>query len=84
MNFNESPLNISLINSVYNFWMEGSNTSVSDPEGKLLFYSNGCKIINAKGKLMLNGDSINPGLIQDIYCSGGGSPLGQRLIAMSR
>lgn len=41
--------------------MEGSNTGMCDKEGNLLFYSNGCKVVNAKGEVMQNGDSINPG-----------------------
>lgn len=62
--------------------MEGSNTTMSDEDGKLLFSSNGCKVINRQGEIMLNGDSINPGLIQSIYCSSGGSPLIQGVIAI--
>jgi len=82
LNFNENPRNISIIKSVNNFWMEGSNTSMSDAEGKLLFYSNGCKIVNAMGEIMQNGDEINPGIIQNNYCAGGGSPLGQGVISI--
>ncbi|HAD15271.1 MAG TPA: hypothetical protein DCF33_22825 [Saprospirales bacterium] len=65
-----------------NIKMEGSNTSMSDPDGNLLFYSNGCKIINAHGGVMLNGDSINPGQIQNFFCPFGGSPIGQGVIAL--
>jgi Secretion system C-terminal sorting domain/Domain of unknown function (DUF4221) len=82
LNFNENPRHVSVINSVYNFWMEGSNTSMSDPEGNLLFYSNGCKIINANGELMPNGDGINPGQIQNFFCPYGGSPIRQGVIAL--
>lgn len=65
-----------------NIKMEGSNTSMSDQDGNLLFYSNGCLIINNKGEVMPNGDSINPGIIQNFYCNGGGSPLGQGVVAL--
>ena len=65
-----------------NIKMEGSNTSMSDAEGNLLFYSNGCKIINAKGELMLNGDGINPGQIQNFFCPYGGSPIRQGVIVL--
>ncbi|MBK6993679.1 MAG: hypothetical protein IPH31_01645 [Lewinellaceae bacterium] len=62
--------------------MEGANTSISDETGNLLFSSNGCKVINFQGEIMENGDSINPGLIEDIYCPSGGSPLIQGVIAI--
>ncbi|MFN0176133.1 MAG: T9SS type A sorting domain-containing protein [Saprospiraceae bacterium] len=55
---------------------------MSDETGNLLFSSNGCKVINSQGEIMENGDSINPGLIQDIYCPSGGSPLIQGVIAI--
>lgn len=62
--------------------MEGSNTSMSDEEGNLLFYSNGCYIVNKLGEIMENGDSINPGLIQDVWCPAGGSVIAQGVIAI--
>jgi hypothetical protein len=83
MNFLENPVFISQIATASGFWMEGSNTSMSNAEGNLLFYSNGCKIVNAQGEVMLNGDSINPGQIQNFFCPFGGSPIRQGVIALS-
>jgi hypothetical protein len=82
MNFTENPVFVSHIPTVSGFGMEGSNTSMSDKEGNLLFYSNGCKIVNAKGEVMQNGDGINPGQIQNFYCPYGGSPIRQGVIAL--
>lgn len=82
INFNTSTPIISNFNSIYDFWMEGSNTAMSDREGKLLFYSNGCKIINRAGAIMKNGGLINPGLIELLYCEGGGSPLIQGVLSL--
>jgi len=62
--------------------MEGSNTSMCDTEGNLLFYSNGCLIVNAIGEIMENGDSINPGFLDDHYCPYGGSPIIQGVVAI--
>lgn len=82
MDFNYCPVYISHIPTVSNFHMEGSNTSMSDEAGNLLFYSNGCYIVNKLGEIMENGDSINPGLIQDVWCPAGGSFIAQGVIAL--
>jgi len=82
LDFRETPRNISIIKTVHDFGMEGANTSMSDEEGNLLFYCNGCKVINAQGNLMPNGDSLNPGIINNFYCPYGGSPLIQGVIAL--
>lgn len=37
------------------------NASVSDINGKLLFYTNGCQVIQSDHQLMENGDSLNYG-----------------------
>jgi len=80
LDFNQSPVEISYQQT--GIEMEGTNTSMCDPDGNLLFYSNGCYIVNAKGEIMENGDSINPGFIQSIFCPSGGSPLIQGVIAI--
>lgn len=82
LNFNEQPMAVSNIDNIEGFWMEGSNTSISDKEGNLLFYSNGCYITNAEHEKMLNGDTINPGLIQQYWCPVGGSPTPQGVISL--
>ncbi len=62
--------------------MEGSNTSMSDSEGNLLFYSNGCYIADSSHDTMMNGGIIAPGELQEFYCDGGGSPWQQGVIAL--
>lgn len=47
---------------------DGTSAMISDAEGQLLFYSNGCRIINAAHQLMENGDSLNPGQDFNIWC----------------
>jgi Secretion system C-terminal sorting domain len=80
--FGTCASSISLDPTPDGFWMEGSNTSMSDTSGNLLFYSNGCCIVNSEGEVMDNGDGINPGLIENIYCPAGGSPHIQGVIAI--
>lgn len=82
LNFHETPRQISNFITVGDFTMEGSNSSMSDDLGNLLFYSNGCYIVNSQNEIMENGVGINPGIIQDFYCDAGGSPLIQGVIAI--
>ncbi|MFK7809794.1 MAG: hypothetical protein AB8F74_18450, partial [Saprospiraceae bacterium] len=66
INFNTNPISIS------HMWrdidMEGTNATMSDAEGNLIFYTNGCKIFNADHELMENGNNINAGEVNDIQC----------------
>lgn len=39
--------------------MDSNNASISDQNGNLLFYTNGCAVANAHQQIMPNGDSIN-------------------------
>jgi len=45
-----------------------NNTSICDKEGRLMFYFNGCRVIDSTEQIMLNGDSINYGVSWDKYC----------------
>lgn len=47
-------------------------TTMSNSEGELQFYSNGCAVYNAEHQLMENGDGINDVSIEfDEFCPGG-------------
>lgn len=46
-----------------------TNTAVSNVNGKLAFYSNGCFIRNAQHSIMSGGEEINAGFIHDLSCS---------------
>jgi hypothetical protein len=46
-------------------------TVMNDAVGNLLFYSNGCEIINAQHQIMLGGDSINAGVVYNGHCEYG-------------
>ena len=66
LKFNDS-ISTSLINP--GIYTAGSNSSISDLEGNLLFYTNSCWVANAKYELMKNGDTINPGELKYGFCS---------------
>lgn len=44
---------------------------ISDSNGILQFYTNGCQIANASHEIMANGDSISPGHEHESYCDYG-------------
>ncbi|GAB4254708.1 MAG: hypothetical protein Kow0027_20980 [Saprospiraceae bacterium] len=58
-----------------------ANAVISDAEGHLLFYSNGCEVMNWAHQLVENGDSINPGYIHDEFCDTG-YPASQGILAL--
>jgi hypothetical protein len=43
--------------------------SISDENGNLQFYSNGCRIINADNEMIENGDDLSPGYFQGVECN---------------
>lgn len=45
-----------------------TNASISDDDGSLLFYTNGCYVKNAAHEVMPNGGHLNPGFIYDDNC----------------
>ena len=73
IDFNKRPFQID--NNVnLSFGILGNNASICDAEGNLLFYTNGCAVINKTYQIMPNGDSINGGKWFDLlwkHCSQG-------------
>ncbi|MDB5281193.1 MAG: hypothetical protein JWO06_268 [Bacteroidota bacterium] len=47
--------------------MENSQTTISDIDGNLQFYSNGAKVYTSTNSIMQNGDSINYGYMWDSW-----------------
>lgn len=42
--------------------------SLCDEQGHLLFYSNGCEIVNVQGQVLINGKGINEGTLRNFVC----------------
>ena len=42
--------------------------SISDDEGNLQFYANGCKVVNYNNEVVENGEDLSPGYFQNIEC----------------
>jgi len=53
-----------------------------DYEGNLLFYTNGCNILDASHEVMDGGEMINPGQIWDDFCDVDDYPSSQDVIAL--
>ena len=60
--------------------ISSSICSISNEEGDLLFYSNGCEVFNALNERMPNGHSLSPGDIHDIVCQKYGYILPQSMV----
>src|SRR5690606_24097100 len=55
MNFDEKNVEAKQIE--FSLGFSGNNTSICDEDGKLLFYTNGCAVMNRNHEVMPNGDS---------------------------
>lgn len=64
MDFNVTPPTL----TVQSYIFSRPTASISDKNGQLLAYTNGCEILNREHEIMLNGDTLNPGIVFDIFC----------------
>jgi hypothetical protein len=79
INFNQSLIEIKKVPYTgLNTKIYVSNTTMSDADGNLAFYTNGCAIYNTEHQVMENGDEINPGDVHDDYCDAIGYPNGKQ------
>lgn len=73
MDFNLNPVKVQTVKTVEKFFSFASVSTMSDAQGKLIFYTSGCYVVNAAHEIMQNGDTINPGYIQQYDCPFGNS-----------
>ena len=64
-NFNITPFNPKKNTNGIAF--DQNNASISDVDGNLLFYTNGCAVSNYMHEIMENGDSLNSGEFFEIF-----------------
>ncbi|HAQ38135.1 MAG TPA: hypothetical protein DCQ58_06460 [Saprospirales bacterium] len=62
--FKIKPFTITTSNIGVEF--DNNNASICDKDGNLLFYSNGCAVLNKEAKIMPDGDSLNFNIWQDL------------------
>lgn len=56
--------------------LDQTNSSISNPtNGRLLMYTNGCKIFDSDYNIMEGGDTISPGYLELLYCKDFGSSI---------
>ena len=71
--FKIKPFTISVTNNGIGF--DNNNASICDKYGNLLFYTNGCAVLNKEANIMPNGDSINEDIWKKLTgwdnCEGG-------------
>jgi hypothetical protein len=82
-NFGQSKISfdngqIETTTTISDLYIGESNTTMSDTDGNLAFYTNGCAIFNSEHQMMENGDEINPGEVHDDYCDVIGYPNGKQ------
>ncbi len=64
--FNDSPPSVTPYPIAYD--MLGGAAMSHPLTGELMFYTNGCSVINSLHEVMENGEDLNPGLIHNVYC----------------
>ena len=69
LNFNDAPVNVDSLIIPLKIYL--SNATISDNNGDLLFYTNGCAIANKNHEIMLNSEGLNPGQISNSNCEYG-------------
>lgn len=68
LNFKADSVHISYEKLALEFTIEGTN--ISNADGELQFYYNGCGLANFKHQIIENGTGFNPGYITNEYCNG--------------
>jgi len=76
MDFNDTPPSFTLQTYIF----DRPKAAISDKNGNLVGYTNGCMIVNRNHQLMLNGDTLSPGSVFNEFCEDGDYPSWQPAI----
>jgi PKD repeat protein len=81
-NFKGDSLSISYQTVANSLIMSYTNSSISDTSGNLLFFSNGCGIMDSTFHSVIGAEHINNGIYQDYLCNdvGGGRRVNSLII----
>jgi hypothetical protein len=66
--------------TLQNYIFARPKASISDQNGNLVAYTNGCMVVNRNHQLMANGDTLSPGAVFVEFCEDGDYPLWQPCI----
>ncbi|MFN0035445.1 MAG: PKD domain-containing protein [Saprospiraceae bacterium] len=80
MDFSTAPPTFSLLAYIF----DRPKATISDKNGQLVAYTNGCMIVNRDHELMVNGDTLNPGDVFNGFCENGDYPLWQPTIFLPK
>lgn len=65
--FNQKPMKVKGIYGDYSQNL-GDMATICDTSGNLLFYTNGCTVLNKKHETVVGSDSLNKGIYKDAFC----------------
>lgn len=80
MDFNDSPPTFTL----QDYPCDRPKACISDENGQLLAYTDGCEVFNQQHQIMLHGDSLNPGKVYKVFCAYTSYPLWQPTIFLPK
>ncbi len=73
LGFTDTSMNI--VPNSFAMKFRAAQSNISNSNGNLLMYTNGCYIADSTGGLMQNGDNLNPNSFTSNWCSIAGLPL---------
>lgn len=68
LNFNTLPAQVTLFRSINSFYGSVGGAPMSSYDGRLIYYTDGCRVIGSDYQLMPNGRVINAGEVHDQQC----------------
>lgn len=74
LDFTMDSLEVFAIADSFPIQLKGTNATMCDSLGNLLFYSNGVDIVSHNHKIMENGETLNPGEVTDNHENGHNKP----------